>query len=67
MNAILIPDEQELHNINDYVKQVETLGLTEIGLIPPVGIGEVSIIMVVIGTSIVIIKVVIPKMKKKSS
>jgi hypothetical protein len=68
VNAILIPDEAEWHNINDYVKQVENLVLTEIGLIPPVGIGEISVVMVVIGASVVIIrKAIIPRLNKKSS
>ncbi len=67
VNAILTPDEEEWHDINDYVVQIQNLVLSEVGLIPPVGIVEISLIMAVIGSSIVITRMLIRKRNQKSS
>jgi len=64
VNAILTPDEEEWYKINDYVTEIENLVLTEIGLIPPVGIAEISIIMLAIVISVNVIRLAQKRYKK---
>lgn len=67
VNAILTPDEKERNDINDCVTEIEALVLNEVGLIPPVGIFEISVVMMVVGGSIVITRMIIRKRSQKSS
>jgi len=61
VNAILAPDGEEWQDIYGYTSEVRNIVLAEVGMIPPIGILEVSLILMSCGCAVAIISTIIRK------